>query len=66
MDEWDVREERQAPDNMPVGVAGEPTVPDMVQVMRWIGFDEMKARRVATQIGERICDFAEFSRVDVD
>jgi hypothetical protein len=33
--------------------------------MRWIGFDEMKARRVAAQFGERICDFAEFSHSDV-
>jgi hypothetical protein len=33
--------------------------------MRWIGFDEQKAKRVATQIGERISDFAEFSHSDV-
>jgi hypothetical protein len=65
MDDWDIQEEYQAPDNGPVGVAEEPVIPAMVQVMRWIGFDEMKARRVAAQIGERICDFAEFSHSDV-
>jgi hypothetical protein len=37
----------------------------MEQVMRWIGFDELKARRVTAQIGERIYDFAEFSHSDV-
>jgi hypothetical protein len=42
-------------------VAVEPAIPEMEQVMRWIGFDEQKAKRVATQIGERISDFAEFS-----
>jgi hypothetical protein len=30
----------------------EPAIPEMEQVMRWIGFDEQKAKRVATQIGE--------------
>jgi hypothetical protein len=50
---------------VPAGVAEEPAIPEIEQVMRWIGFDELKARRVATQIGERICDFAEFSHSDV-
>jgi hypothetical protein len=61
MDEWDVLEEHQAPDDVSVGVAEELVIPEMVQLMRWIGFDEVKAGRVATQIGGRICDFAEFS-----
>jgi hypothetical protein len=39
MDEWDIQEEFQAPDNMPFGVALEPAIPEMEQVMRWIGFD---------------------------
>jgi hypothetical protein len=34
-----------APDDVPVGVAEEPVIPEMVQVMRWIGFDEVKAGR---------------------
>jgi hypothetical protein len=42
MDEWDVQEEYQAPDNVPVGVAGEPVIPEMEQVLRWIGFDEQE------------------------
>jgi hypothetical protein len=50
---------------VPAGVAEEPAIPELEQVMRWIGFDELKARRVATQIGERICDFAEFPHSDV-
>jgi hypothetical protein len=65
MDEWDIQEEYQAPNNVPAGVAEEPAIPEMEQVMRWIGCDELNARRVATQIGERICDFAEFSNSDV-
>jgi hypothetical protein len=65
MDERDVQKEYQAPDNVPAGVAGEPAIPEKGQVMRWIGFDEMKGRRVSAQIGERICDFAEFSHSDV-
>jgi hypothetical protein len=64
LDEWDIQEEYQEPDNVPAGVAEEPAIPEMEQVMRWIGFDELKAKRVATQIGERICDFAEFSHSD--
>jgi hypothetical protein len=51
----------EAPDNVPAGVARELVIPQREQVMRWIGIDEQKARRVAAQIGERICDFAEFS-----
>jgi hypothetical protein len=47
MDEWDIQEEYQPPDNIPFGVAEEPAIPEMEQVMRWIGFDELKARRVA-------------------
>jgi hypothetical protein len=50
---------------VPAGVAEEPAILEMEQVLRWIGFDELKASRVATQIGERICDFAEFSHSDV-
>jgi hypothetical protein len=50
---------------VPDGVAEEPVVPEMAQVMRWIGFDEAKAGRVAAQIGEKIRDFAEFSHSDV-
>jgi hypothetical protein len=65
MDEVDVQEEQQAPDEVQVGVAEKPAIPEMVQVIRWIGFDEVKAGRVATQIGGRICDFAEFSHSDV-
>jgi hypothetical protein len=65
MDEWNSQEEYQAPDNVPAGVAEEPAIPEMEQVMRWIGFDELKGRRVAAQIGERFCDFAEFSHLDV-
>jgi hypothetical protein len=42
MDEWDVQEEQQVPDEVQVGVAEEPVIPEMVQVMRWIGFDEVK------------------------
>jgi hypothetical protein len=38
MDEWDVQEEQQAPDEVQVWVAEEPAVPEMVRVMRWIGF----------------------------
>ena len=49
----------------PVGVVVEQVIPEMVQVMRWIGFDDAKAERVAAQIGERIRDFAEFSHSDV-
>jgi hypothetical protein len=65
MEEWDVQEEHQAPDDVQIGVAEEPVIPEMVQVMRWIGFDEVKAGRVAAQIGGRICHFAEFSHWDV-
>jgi hypothetical protein len=65
MDDWDIQEEYQAPDNVPAGLALEPAIPEMEQVMRWIGFDELKARRVAAQIGERISDFAELSHSDV-
>jgi hypothetical protein len=61
MDEWDVLEGRQAPD----GVAEGPVVPGMAQVMRWIGFDDAMAGRVAAQIGEKIRDFTEFSHSDV-
>jgi hypothetical protein len=61
MDQWDVLEGHQAP----VGVAEEPVVPEMAQVMRWIGFEAAKAGRVAAQIGEKIRDFAEFSHSDV-
>jgi hypothetical protein len=61
MDEWDAHEEHQAPD----GVAEEPIVPEMTQVMKWIGFDDIKAGRMAAQIGRRISDFAEFSHSDV-
>jgi hypothetical protein len=65
MDERDAQEEYQAPEMVPVGVAGKPVIPELEQVMRLIGFDKMNARRVAAQIGERICDFAEFSHSDV-
>jgi hypothetical protein len=65
MDEWDVQEDHQAPADVPVVVAEEPVIPEMVQVMRWIGFDEVKAGRVAAQIGGRICELAEFSFLDV-
>jgi hypothetical protein len=61
MDEWDVPEGHQATD----GVAEESVVPEMAQVMRWIGFDEAKVERVAAQIGEKIRDFAEFPHSDV-
>jgi hypothetical protein len=65
MDKWDIQEEYQAPDNVPAGLALEPAIPEMEQVMRWIGFDELKTRRVAAQIAERISDFAEFFHSDV-
>jgi hypothetical protein len=39
--------------------------PEMSQVMKWIGFDDGKAERVAAQIGGKIRDFAEFSHSDV-
>jgi hypothetical protein len=39
MDERDILEEYQAPDNVPADV--EPAIPEMEQVMRWIGLDEM-------------------------
>jgi hypothetical protein len=29
MDEWDIQEEYQAPDNVPAGVALVPTIPEM-------------------------------------
>jgi hypothetical protein len=45
LDEWDIQEEYQEPDNVPAGVAEEPAIPEMEQVMRWIGFDELKAKR---------------------
>jgi hypothetical protein len=51
MDEWDVQE-HQAPDDVPVGVAEELVIPEMVQVMRWIGFDEVKAGRQTTISGQ--------------
>jgi hypothetical protein len=61
MDEWDAQEGHQAPD----GVAEEPVVPEMAQVMKWISFDDAKAERVAAQIGGKIRDFVEFSHSDV-
>jgi hypothetical protein len=47
MDEWDIQEEYPTPENVPAGLALEPAIPEIEQVIRWIGFDEMKARRVA-------------------
>jgi hypothetical protein len=35
MDDWDVQEGHRAPD----GAVEEPEVPEMAQVMKWIGFD---------------------------
>jgi hypothetical protein len=37
----------------------------MVQVMRCIGFDEVKSWRVADEIGGRLRDFTKFSHFDV-
>jgi hypothetical protein len=34
MDEWDIQEEYQALDNEPAGLAEEPAIPEMEQVMR--------------------------------
>jgi hypothetical protein len=65
MKERDVQERHQAPDSVPEDVAEEPVILEMVQVMRWIGFNEVKAGRVAAQICGRNCDFAEFSHLDV-
>jgi hypothetical protein len=38
----------------------EPVVLEIVQVMKWIGFDEAKAERVAAQIGGKLRDFSDF------
>jgi hypothetical protein len=46
-------------------VIEEPAVPEMVQVMKWIGFDGVKAERAAAEIGGRLRDFGEFSHLDV-
>jgi hypothetical protein len=42
----------------------EPEVPEMMEVMRWIGFDEVKFWRVPAEIGGRLRDFAKFSHSD--
>jgi hypothetical protein len=52
MEEVDVQGGHHVPDV--------PVVLEVVQVMKWIGFDEAKAERVAAQIGGRLRDFAEF------
>jgi hypothetical protein len=35
MDKWDIQE-YQAPDNVPAGLALEPAIPEMEQVIRWM------------------------------
>jgi hypothetical protein len=40
-------------------------VPEMVQVMRWKGFYEVKSWRVADEIGGRLSDFAKFYHSNV-
>jgi hypothetical protein len=47
------------------GVVEGPAVSEIVQVMKWIGFDGAKAERVAAQIGGRLRDFAAFSHSEV-
>jgi hypothetical protein len=57
MEEGDVQGVHQAPE--------EPGVPEMVQMMRWVGFDEVQSWRVADEIGGRLSDCTTFSRSDV-
>ena len=61
MDEVDVQDEHLEVD----GEEEEPALPEVVQVMAWIGFAGVRAERVAAQIGGRLRDFAELSHSDV-